>query len=75
VLQCSEEVLFLFSRTGLVCDLQVCGGFRICEAHEEVLCLLDHCTVMLVWEDLLPEVLVFGAGKKRTPGKSLKSKS
>jgi len=53
----------------------VCGGFRICEAHEEVLCLLDHCTVMLVWEDLLPEVLVFGAGKKRTPGKSLKSKS
>lgn len=35
VLEYSEEVLFLFGRTGLVHDLQVHDGFRICEAHEE----------------------------------------
>lgn len=35
VLECSEEVLFLFGRTRLVHDLQVHGECRICEAHEE----------------------------------------
>lgn len=76
MLEFSEGVLFLFGRTGLVHDFQVHSGFRICEVHEE-LCLLDHCRIVLMWESLLPEVLISSAGKKRSiPGKkSLKSKS